>query len=83
VFTIEFSLSRQIFLFVKMTEIKYSISKGMKKFEQRKSLPLEKYRIFLLQNICGQFLLLHMSLAVLMLLFFFTYRNEKQARKFY
>lgn len=44
-FTLEFSLSRQIFLFVKVTEIKYSISKCTKKFEQGKSFPLGKIQI--------------------------------------
>lgn len=82
-FTLEFSLSRQFFLFLKITEIKDSISKCMKNTEQRRSLLLEKYRIFLLQNVCGQSLLLHMSPSVLMLLFFFIHRSEKQARKFY
>lgn len=82
-FTLEFSLSRQFFLFLKITEIKDSISKCMKNTEQGRSLLLEKYRIFLLQNVCGQSLLLHMSPSVLMLLFFFIHRSEKQARKFY
>lgn len=82
-FTLEFSLLRQFFLFLKITEIKDSISKRMKNTEQGRSLLLEKYRIFLLQNVCGQSLLLHMSPSVLMLLFFFIHRSEKQARKFY
>lgn len=82
-FTLEFSLSRQFFLFLKITEIKDSISKCMKNTEQGRSLLLEKHRIFLLQNVCGQSLLLHMSPSVLMLLFFFIHRSEKQARKFY
>lgn len=51
------------------------------KNEQEKSFPNEKYIIFLLQDVCGQFLLLRMSLAALLFLFLFIYRSEKISQK--
>lgn len=49
------------------------------KNEQEKSFPNEKYITFLLQDVCGQFLLLRMSSAAL--LFLFIYRSEKISQK--
>lgn len=48
---------------------------------QEKSFPNEKYIVFLLQDVCGQFLLLRMSLVALMFLFLFIYRSEKISQK--